>query len=148
MVALMRKLLFLFTIVVAGCIREEAIDVNIVMINEADTNRHCRLKQEKENILFITKGMNRDSNASCLIRPSMPLILNVDGQTQCIIIPKYRGWYLNKITIYIRSNHIVCEYLFHDKNLEGDEWENWWNTVQIKKIINKYDINFEKDMPR
>ena len=101
MVALMRKLLFLFTIVFAGCIREEAIDVNIVMINEVGTNRYCRLEQENEKILVISKGMNRDSNASCLIRSSKPLSIKVDGQTQCIIIPKYKGWHLNKITIYI-----------------------------------------------
>lgn len=141
MVALMRKLLFLFTIVFAGCIREEAIDVNIVMINEVGTNRYCRLEQENEKILVISKGMNRDSNASCLIRSSKPLSIKVDGQTQCIIIPKYKGWHLNKITIYIRDKYLVCEYLFYDKILGGDEWENWWDTVQIKKIVNKHDIN-------
>lgn len=137
----MRKLLFLFTIVFAGCIREEAIDVNIVMINEVGTNRYCRLEQENEKILVISKGMNRDSNASCLIRSSKPLSIKVDGQTQCIIIPKYKGWHLNKITIYIRDKYLVCEYLFYDKILGGDEWENWWDTVQIKKIVNKHDIN-------
>ena len=141
MVALMRKLLFLFTIVFAGCIREEAIDVNIVMINEVGTNRYCRLEQENEKILVISKGMNRDSNASCLIRSSKPLSIKIDGQTQCIIIPKYKGWHLNKITIYIRDKYLVCEYLFYDKILGGDEWENWWDTVQIKKIVNKHDIN-------
>ena len=138
----MKKLLLILfalaAVFLTGCRSWKVEDINIYMRNETGSDRNIVLMQNNDAVLTIKKGERAASNAMCWIVKSEPLKIKIDRSEVAFMLPNYKNWHLDQVKIDVFANKVKCDYVFHDKKLAGDDWESWWNSVQLKKISEQY----------
>ena len=124
-----------------GCTDYRELGVSIK--NEKRTTPHIALKQNNHELKYleIIKGFRYASNGACIIDVNAPLTISIDTKRIKFRLDKVSGWHFSSIRITIYDEYIICEQIFHDKELDSPEkWGEWMNTVERKTITQR--INY------